>query len=758
MKERLLQAVNFGKVDVFKLGFFALTGFFLSGAQICSSVSPFGVAFCMAVPYNAILPAFIGSLTGYLIFSGSGAGLYAAAALLGAFIKILFFPRADNALVSSGISFGALSVVYILSTIIYPVGIGTWLVYLAEVFLCAAMTFLYFSAFNKENRSRYNSIELVCFGLVGATVLISICNISFFGFNLGRLAAAVCIMGAASSVGAAGGAVCGLVCTIALGLYTKDFALCGAIYSVAGLTAGVFKPLSRGVQAVLFVGTVALCGAFIGGLQSQALIEAAVGAIIALFIPFERVLNIKSSGQLAQTNISTLQPTNDLAARLEFTAGTLVELQNLVEECAKCLDGKSERDLSIIYQKTADDVCRRCGLNTFCWVTAYSDIMKAFSAVSESLRINGTITEDKLPPFFNQKCCNIKSLVDSINGGYREHLSKQQAARRVNQARQIATEQFSGVSQMLLEMSEELSDVVSFDENGASAVKNIMRDRGINFSNVFCLVDRFDRMTVDIYFDSKPGLTELQDLTGYISDDLEREFDLPNFVSADDRYKISFYETAALQIDFAVAQLPKKGNKRCGDSYDFFMDSKGFAHLLLSDGMGTGSRAAVDSAMTCSTIRKLLQTGFGFGAAFKLMNLSFAVKSREESLATVDACTVDLYTGKTRFIKAGAASSYVKIGSRIAEFKSGSLPIGIIQGTPYDVEQTRLGKGDVIVMVSDGALISGDEWITEELKLLIKKPAKEIANELCKGARKRELPEHSDDITVVVAKLKDTNR
>ena len=120
--------------------------------------------------------------------------------------------------------------------------------------------------------------------------------------------------------------------------------------------------------------------------------------------------------------------------------------------------------------------------------------------------------------------------------------------------------------------------------------------------------------------------------------------------------------------------------------------------------MGNGKRAALDSLMTCSTLRKFIESGFGFNSALKLLNLSFAIKSKEETLATVDSCTIDLYTGEAKFIKAGATSSYINTKGRIIRFNSKSLPIGIIQGIRFDTEEILLSRGDVVVMFLDGAM------------------------------------------------------
>ena len=58
--------------------------------------------------------------------------------------------------------------------------------------------------------------------------------------------------------------------------------------------------------------------------------------------------------------------------------------------------------------------------------------------------------------------------------------------------------------------------------------------------------------------------------------------------------------------------------------------------MILSDGMGTGPRAALDSAMASGLMARLVKAGFGFQSALRLVNSSLLLKSRDESLATLD--------------------------------------------------------------------------------------------------------------------------
>lgn len=67
------------------------------------------------------------------------------------------------------------------------------------------------------------------------------------------------------------------------------------------------------------------------------------------------------------------------------------------------------------------------------------------------------------------------------------------------------------------------------------------------------------------------------------------------------------------------------------------------------------------------------------------------VKSEDESLSTVDVTSVDLYTGKTTFKKAGAPVTFVKKNGRVTVREMPSLPAGILNG--YKIFN-RHGKSD----------------------------------------------------------------
>jgi len=173
--------------------------------------------------------------------------------------------------------------------------------------------------------------------------------------------------------------------------------------------------------------------------------------------------------------------------------------------------------------------------------------------------------------------------------------------------------------------------------------------------------------------------------------------------------------------------------------------------MVLSDGMGTGGRAAVDGAMASGLIGRLIKAGFGYDCSLRILNSSMLFKSTDESLATVDISVIDLFSGKTELLKAGAAPTLVRRSGRTGKAQSSSLPVGILRDIGFDKATIRLKKGDILLMLSDGAVSEGTEWICAELEAWGEGDAKELSEHIAMCAKRRREDNHEDDITVMAA-------
>ena len=126
-------------------------------------------------------------------------------------------------------------------------------------------------------------------------------------------------------------------------------------------------------------------------------------------------------------------------------------------------------------------------------------------------------------------------------------------------------------------------------------------------------------------------------------------------------------------------------------------------------------------------------------------------KSTDESLATVDIASIDLYTGDAFLYKAGAAPTLVRRSGRTGKAESRSLPAGILKDIGFDRAVLKLKTGDIVLLMSDGVCADGTDWIRAELEAWQNGSAQELAERIGECARRRASADRRDDITVLAA-------
>lgn len=741
-----------------------LASVLLANARILNSISGFGVSFAAALSPVYAVASILGSLAGYLLFGTMSENLVYIAALFFVFAVKLFLSRSTIRKAPPAL-FGAISLVAMLAAGIILSVIEhspTMLVILRilQAMIAFAVTFFCCMAFKAALSGRkigsYTKKEYYCFAMVAIMFLIALCDIHIGTmFSLGRTAALLLILIFVYRGGYLGGLVCAVISAVAVGLYSSNYAMLGGLMIVAAFFSGIFSRFGRLPLTAVFIVT-NTCGMFLIGAQQNQIaymFDVFAASVIFMILPerFSRFASLIPQ-QDSKISAASSQYSALLSSKLNFAAGTIDDLRGSLETVSKKMNDICANNISTVYDKTAEDVCKHCGMKMFCWETAYSNTMDAFNSLTQTLRQQGAVSMETMPQYFQVKCCKLSDLTMMTNFYYQEFLSRESANRKVNEAKLVATEQFEGIADMLCEIGDELGEVARFDDSAVKKVREVLAGAGIHAEEVCCLIDKNGRMCIEIYLEEAITFRK-NTLSEQLSSALEREFDIPSVMTAGNKIKLAFFEIANYSVDFCCHQIHAENDNYCGDSYEYFLDSRGFAYLILSDGMGSGGRAAVDSTMTCSFILKLIKAGFGFESAIKLINSSLLVKAPDESLATIDIAKLDLYTGEAEFLKAGATASYVLKDRSVAKIESTSFPVGILKGAKFDRFQMKLSDHDIVVLVSDGVTATGMDWVGSELELGAKKSAKELAVRIAKEAQRRRIDGHSDDITVMVAKM-----
>lgn len=219
---------------------------------------------------------------------------------------------------------------------------------------------------------------------------------------------------------------------------------------------------------------------------------------------------------------------------------------------------------------------------------------------------------------------------------------------------------------------------------------------------------------------------------------------------------VNFEEEAAYIVMTGAARAIKEEETVSGDTYSFLEAGNGNMTAILSDGMGSGEKACDDSETVVDMLERFLEAGISIEMAVQMVNGALLASGGEQNLSTLDLCSLNLYTGEARFVKIGAACTYIKRGHIVERIPSVTLPLGVFHELEVTGQARQVADGDFIIMVSDGVLEGPDR---EERELLLQEileqldftEPNEMAAFLLKYVIGQNVGRIPDDMTILVA-------
>lgn len=679
-----------------------------------------------------------------------------------------------------------------------------------------------------------NPKENFCLGIFCCVMLSGLWGVkisSILSFQLIAALVLTCVFGI--SGGSGYGAICGLICGFVCGLtpaYDIDSLYLSAALAFGGTVSGFLKNQERYIPALLFGAVCGFCTIFCGSngclLFGYADLPLAVG--ITLFLPESAFRNLR---RILGVNL----PCNDMRCRdyiherLEIASNAF---RNLAGTLFSISDKDTEPDLedaTLLFDTVADRVCRNCSIAGECWVQNYDNTYRGLFKMLESLEVKGGLSETDTERCLGRRCLKVRSLTREINALYEIYRINSIWKSKLCENRRLAADQLGDVSRILDNISEEVYEE-RIDSNAEDEIRIRLCSKGYEVTDLDVTIgakkryfayiggiigedaDGFRRsaetalkiilgvkmvMVGAVRKDCDEIVMRFAQPEGYIvetgtasscacedsADNMQIQSKsiintanntnsnnnlVPELTSNNTDNKISDSD------DVLNSALNKsKSGDRCVMRY--LSDGK-FA-VALSDGMGTGRRAARDSNATVRLLGDFLEAGFDKTIAVKFINSIMVMKSAEEAFATVDMCIIDLFSGNAEFIKNGAEPCYIKRGYDIETVRSASLPIGVVQDIQVETFAHRLSHGDMVVMMSDGIFAPCSEKNNSEkynnyndrqndsqtdkndwIKTMIAEadpnmPPRELADRLLEMSKNLNGGKFTDDVTVSVIKI-----
>ncbi len=731
---------------------YVVAGMVTSLAKIMGMLSPLGIAFTSAIPSNFALPCSIGTAIGYLL-CGQIDKTYRFAVvsiiigLARYFLGKTFFSKYDTYMVPT---FAVLGVVaaYVLPNIYTQPLIYDIIIWVAQIILAGASSLFFIKTVNFISSANTDSAGSISFSIAYIIAIMGLCSVNIYNISIGRISAFLGILISATVGGVAVSAIIGVLSGFAIGFSGNDISSYMTVCSIGGILSGLFANFGKIGSSFTLAVACGFMGAYTGKLQEY-LIEVAVATLVFIIIPKSWLKMLVSINKKDDSKDFQLLAEEKL---LKAAQG-LTEVTDITNELAERLDGLQKIDINSIYDKTALNICQNCPYCLRCWQKNFDDTVDSISFALHEAKKKNIVTENDFPDKFVY-CIKKKEMSEFITKEYLKYSAISKNKIKAERTRNIVNKQINSIANILTDISMSINDISFADEMKRASIEEMLTENNFEPLHVSCCTNKNGKLKVIVYIPFyKEGSMTPQLICTELSLLLMRNFTYPTVENNKNHCVLTFCEETTYTCKYGVYQKSLKDNVACGDSYTIFTQEHTKLNIVLSDGMGTGSNAAVDSKLTISLIKKLINSGISYPNITNIVNSQLMVKSGNESTSTIDGVQVDLYTGEMSLYKAGAAPTIIYRRGKIIMLDASSLPVGILDTATINEQKYILEENDILILMSDGVIIEDNEWITTVIENNINESLETMSENIGKTAMLRRNDGREDDVTVICCKI-----
>ena len=733
----------------------------LAQGTILGGYMPFGLAMTAALMARGAGLSALGGLVCGVMLRGDGfhGGIYAAAALL--VLCVMSVCAGLRVMSERWFAPGVATFASAACTFVFlPLGAELTAPAVLTFLLVQGITFgvcwMYGAAFappRDENDWRRPVTLLV----LTATVLLSLSGINLFGvFAPARAGALLLVLAAAYLGGPAAGAAAGVAFGAAMDLNIGYGALFTCCYGLCALVAGLFHDSGRGWFSVCALGG-GLCAAMLG-VEHPLFIPLIAELFCAVLMfaalpPFvweairRSLLPDTLMGEAASQRVRRLAGTCATEAAQAFYELYLAMLHGVSEGKAA-----GDRNIRAVFDYASDHVCKNCMLCTQCWQRDYVSTLAALNDVTQPMLQRGRAAMSDFPYHFAARCARLPELMRAINSALFALRERESLRRQQEENQSLLARQYAGITDILRQLGAEVTQ----DETAQPLMERQVRRYAAAFGwidRVCAVRDSQGRLTVELYGEGIDDIMKQGDgFSAGLSALLGVTLTAPEKKKGSQGIHVEMHERAPYRAVVGIGRQQKEGASVSGDNACYFLTDTGTACLLLSDGMGSGAAASRDSRMLITSLERFLRAGISVGDALHAVSPALRLRSDGMRFTTLDAFTLDLFSGRAENLKCGAAPTYMRLNGRWTILPGTALPIGLAEEDELgDAVPLQMNDGDIVVLLSDGVTDgTDDKWVRQLLIAHAGDSPKEIAAQLVNEAKGRG---HDDDRTVMVMKI-----
>ncbi|MGP7819639.1 stage II sporulation protein E [Niallia sp. 01092] len=622
-----------------------------------------------------------------------------------------------------------------------------------------------------KRRQALKTEEIVCLIIMLASVMTGTIGWTVYDMSIEHIMSRYLVLIFAFVAGATIGSTVGVVTGLIFSLANISSFYHMSLLAFSGLLGGLLKEGRKvGVALGLYIATL-LIGMYGegSGVLTASIMETTAAVILFLLTP--QVFTSRMAKHIPGTTEYSLEQQQYMRKMRDVTAQRVSQFSTVFQALSKSFSSNdtfsemddSDRELDFFLSNVTEKTCQTCFRKETCWArnfnTTYDYMKEIMTEMSET---GGNISSNLLRDW-EKHCTRSKKVTDAIHQELTLFQANQKLKKQVLESRKLVADQLLGVSEVMGDFAKEIQRERENHHKQEELILEAIQEFGIHIENVEIFSLEQGNVDIDITIPYNTGHGECEKLIAPMLSDILGETIIVNTEdqsdSSNDYSHATFRSAKAYVVETGVAYAAKDGGFVSGDSYSTIELGLGKYAMAISDGMGNGERAHIESEETLQLLQKILQSGIEEQVAIKSINSVLSLRTTDEIFSTLDLAMIDLQSAAAKFLKIGSTPSFIKRGSKIIKIQASNLPMGILQDFDVDVVSEQLKAGDILVMMSDGVfegpkhVENFDLWMKRKIKELKTNDPQEIADLIMEEVIRSRSGMIEDDMTVLVAQI-----
>ncbi len=622
-----------------------------------------------------------------------------------------------------------------------------------------------------KRRQSLKTEEIVCLIIMLASIMTGTIGWTVYNFSIENIVSRYLVLLFSLVAGATVGSTVGVVTGLILSLANVSSFYQMSLLAFSGLLGGLLKEGKKiGVSLGLLIATV-LVGMYGegGGLLSKTVYETLIAILLFLLTPHG--LTLRLAKHIPGTAEYAAEQQQYMRKMRDVTAQKVSQFSNVFQALSNSftsndVQGKFDdpsRELDFFLSNVTEKTCQTCFKKDYCWTRNFNTTYDFMKEIMQEMDQNYGVIPQKISREWEKHCTRSTKVIDAIGQELTYYQANQKLKRQVQESRRLVAEQLLGVSEVMDNFAKEIQRERENHHKQEEQILESLQEFGIQIEQVEIYSLMKGNVDIDMTVPYCEGHGECEKLIAPMLSDILGETIVVNSEECSTYVNgfsnVTFGSAKAYVVETGVSHAAKDGGFVSGDSYSTIELGFGKYAIAISDGMGNGERAHLESTETLSLLQKILQSGIEEKVAIKSVNSVLSLRTNDEVFSTLDLAMIDLQNASAKFLKIGSTPSFIKRGSKVMKIQASNLPMGVFQEFDVDVVGEQLKAGDLLIMMSDGVfegpkhVENYDLWMKRKLQELETEDPQQIADLIIEEVIRSRGGYIDDDMTIVVSKI-----